>query len=417
MKTCKRWIAIFLIAALSLSLCGCSDFIQIELLGMDPMLVAYWKDPAAFVVFTPEEGSQDELILPLEEIMNYESQYPQCNSTWYRDQLTGESLAIYNSLLYAMEHNQGYVCLYVADAEKTNHWYVRELLSLDSPFLAQNSAEEEGWGNWERDEFGQRIYFEIPQFTAAEWDKKMQALEESRQVVAEMPPELTTQEEKMEYLYNYVCDHITYTEMDTDQAHNYLYDAVCQGETLCDGYSNMLMLLFRLAGVECCEVMGVSPAEEEAETEEGEGHTWVAASLDGQYYYFDATYEDTREGWPEENMYFGFSKKLLDTESIDYEEYTPECANTSRDLSFVHLTVDNITERQKIYEIADLTDDRTRDGLYTTYVLVNQPVTEETVDAMLDIYIDRVEHIASVETSYMEDIVGMALLCLTTEPW
>ena len=143
----------------------------------------------------------------------------------------------------------------------------------------------------------------------------------------------------------------------------------------------------------------------------------MAASLDGQYYYFDATYEDTREGWPEENMYFGFSKKLLDTESIDYEEYTPECANTSRDLSFVHLTVDNITERQKIYEIADLTDDRTRQGLYTTYVLVNQPVTEETVDAMLDIYIDRVEHIASVETSYMEDIVGMALLCLTTEPW
>lgn len=417
MKTCKRLIIICLTAVLALSLCGCEDFIQIELLGMDPMVVAYWKDPAAYVVFTPEEGSEEELILPLEEIMVYESQYLQCNSTWYRDQLTGESLAIYNSLLYAMEHNQGYICLYVDDAEETNHWYVRELLSLDSPFLAQNSADDEEWGNWEKETFGQRIYFEIPQFRQSEWEKKLQALEACRQIVDQMPAELATQEEKMEYLYNYVCDHITYTEMDTQREHNYLYDAVCLGETLCDGYSNMLMLLFRLAGVECCEVMGVSTTEEEAEEEDGEGHTWVAANLDGQYYYFDATYEDTREGWPEENMYFGFSQKLLDTENIDYEEYTPDCSDTQRDLSFVHLTVENITEKQNIYEIADLTDERTREGSYTTYVLVNQPVTEETVDAMLEIYIDRVDHISSVNTSYMEDINGMALLCMVTKPW
>lgn len=415
MKICKRLIAISLAVLLAFSLCGCGDFIQIELLGMDPTLVAYQKDPAAFVVFFPEEGSQEEQIVSLEEIMAYESQYPECNSTWYRDQLTGESLAIYNSLLYGMEHNLGYICLYVADAEETNHWYIRELLSLDSPFLAQNAAEDEGWGSWEPEPFGQRIYFEIPQFRSAEWEKKMQALEICRQVVAQMPEELATQEEKMEYLYHYVCDHVTYTEMDTKQAHNYLYDAVCEGETLCDGYSNMLMLLFRLAGVECCEVMGVALVEEEAEVDDG--HTWVAAILEGQYYYFDATYEDTAEGWPEEDMYFGFSEKLLDTDQLDYEEYTPQCTDTQRDLPFVHLTVDNITERQTIYEIADFTDSRTREEIYTTYVLVTQPVTESMVDTMLDIYIDRVEYISSVDTSYMEDFVGMALLRLTTEPW
>ena len=418
MKICKRLMAISLVVLLAFSLCGCEDFIKIELLGMDPMVVAYWKDPAAFVVFTQEEGAEEEIIMPLEQIISYESQYPDCNSTWYRDQLTGEALAIYNSLLYGMEHNLGYICLYATDAEETDYWDIRELLSLDSPFLAQNASLEEEWGSWEADEFGQRICFKIPQFNQTQWDKKMQALDACRQVITQIPAELSLSEQKMEYLYHYVCDQVTYTELDTNKEQSYLYDAVCTGNTLCDGYSNMLMLLFRLAGVECCEVMGMPQPEDPAlPEEEQEGHTWVAASLEGQYYYFDATYEDTREDWPEEDMYFGVSQKLLNLKYVDYEEYAPVCDDTRRDWSFVHMTVDNITEKQKIYEIADITDDRARDGIYITYVLVKQPTTGEMIDAMLDVYIEQVDHISSVNVSYMEDLGGVSLLYVVTEPW
>ena len=61
----------------------------------------------------PREG-----YVPITELMEYESIYPKCNGTWFRDQLTGEDLLIYNSYLYALEHRYTWFKLYVEDSDK-----------------------------------------------------------------------------------------------------------------------------------------------------------------------------------------------------------------------------------------------------------------------------------------------------------
>ena len=82
--------------------------------------------------------------------------------------------------------------------------------------------------------------------------------------------------------------------------------------------SNMLMLLFRLIGVECCEAAGydVDVSAEEVYEDAG-GHTWVVAKVDGNWYNFDPTYEDTKgDDWDSDTMYFGFSDLLSDIASL-----------------------------------------------------------------------------------------------------
>ena len=77
---------------------------------------------------------------------------------------------------------------------------------------------------------------------------------------------------------------------------SYFYDAVCTGKSLCDGYSNMLSILFHLIGVECCEAMG-------QDNDGQSGHTWVVAKLDGEFYNFDPTFEDTGEVPPGQRLF------------------------------------------------------------------------------------------------------------------
>ena len=118
MNRYKKIICLLLATILSLNLSACASgslpegsnlseriekFILLEFLDYDPDYVEYMFAPASFVVFFEEENA-DGIYIPLSEINTYESLYPDCISAWYRDQLSGEELTIYNAYLYAMEH-------------------------------------------------------------------------------------------------------------------------------------------------------------------------------------------------------------------------------------------------------------------------------------------------------------------------
>ena len=261
-----------------------------------PLKAAYKENKAAFVVF--DSAKTQYVYVPVQEIMEYESLYPDCNETWFRDQLSGEDLCIYNSFLYAMEHCCTWFELYVEDNDK-DFYYVREALSLDSPFLEQNANRYDRFYANPTDYVGESISFSIPSFAEERWSMKMEALEKCREIVSNMPSEYSTQTEKAKYLYRYVCDNMKYVSYKNMADNDYLYDAVCKGESICDGYSNMLNLLFNLAGIDSCEAMGYSIEDVSTATEEelrnAFGHTWVVAQLDGQYYNFDTTWEDSKK--------------------------------------------------------------------------------------------------------------------------
>ena len=401
------------------TLTGCADFIRIDLLGMDPAFVAYLDAPEQYVIFRGDyEGSTEEnLYVPVDEILAYETQYPDCNGTYFRDQLTGEDLAVYNAHLYAMENSHGYFELYVANNEK-DFTYIREYLSLDSPFLEQNfnTDGEDAW-LWDN---GTRIGFCMEQFTEARWELKMQALESCRNIVANLPEGLD-REQTMLHLYRYVCDRVEYITYEDGYDQDFLYDAVCVGRSNCDGYSNMLALLYNLAGINCCEAMGSELEDPDNATEEEleatSGHTWVVAEIDGAFYNFDPTYEDGTEDFQTDPpVYFRFSDELVDMKSMDCDLLRPRCTDTSRDFDYTQLTVENITDKQQIRQIAKFTDQQTVQGNFTTFVLVTTPVTDEAYDSLLDIYVEMVDNISYVTTDCV-DLGSCSVIRFVTEPW
>ncbi len=415
MKKLKKMVVLALSLTLCLCLCGCEKFLFVNILGYSEEFVEYYKNPEGYVVFSTDD---EEIYIPTEELSAYTTAYPDCNGEMFKNLLSGEDLLVYNGYLFAMENCYTRFMLYVEDNSK-DFGFIREAVSLDSPFLEQNvNVDGETTTRWEDNK---KIAFTVEQFESDRWELKMEALEVLREVVSKIPAETDTVLSKMQYLYHYVCDNIEYTSYEKFYGNDFLYDAVCKGKTNCDGYSNMYSLLLNLIGVECCEAMGDDIEDEsllsEEELSEEEGHTWVVAKVDGNYYNFDPTFEDTMEEFLEERLvYFAFSDELVDIKYFDSEESRPKCTDTSLDFDYVGLTVENITDWSQIKKIANFTDSQTAKRRYTNFVLVKSLVDEATHDAFLNRYIEMVYNISHVSTLSV-DFNNCSVIRFVTEPW
>lgn len=328
----------------------------------------YSDNPSWYIEFYSAEKQQYEYMSRREMAM-YRSQYEDCNSTVYKSQLSGLPLLLYNCFLYAMENRLISFTVYVKDSDEDYTW-IRELLSLDSPFLEQNYDQYEYISQRPGNEHGERLYIRTDQFGSEKWALKTEALEKCRSIVAEIPAEYETQLQKMEYLYDYVCDNVEYIDYTPSEDRNFLYDAVIKGKTNCDGYSNMLNLLFRLIGVEACEAMST---DKETKT----GHTWVVAKIGDNFYNFDPTFEDTNEIDSTNRVYFGFSDSLTDTAKMEHGDFRPLCEDTSRDFLYAHAIAENLTDYEETDKIASVIKERKYDGIYETLFVVKTVLTEE----------------------------------------
>ncbi|MBE6815679.1 MAG: hypothetical protein E7522_09595 [Ruminococcaceae bacterium] len=290
---------------------------------------AYKKNPLDYVMFSKSTGVR-EIYFPREEILNYKSQYPQYVGTYFKDQLEGEDLLIYQCYLYAMENFFTGFNLYVENNDR-DFSYIRMAFSFDSALLEQNWGIGETEWDWPTDYIGEPIFVKVEHFVQDYWDLRMEAVEKGKQIVADIPKSCDTKLEQMKYLYRYVCDNVEYTDYKDEGIPTYLYDAMCEGKSNCDGYSNMLCLLFKLIDVECYEVSAdnvkdnKNPTPEELENPGG--HTWVVAKVDGEFYNFDATFEDTKDisVYKNDFMFFGFSDEYVPYKYFNCDEYRPKC--------------------------------------------------------------------------------------------
>lgn len=346
----------------------------------DPLEDAYKADRKAFVVFTRSTEPRTKYV-PIQQIMEYRTQNPDCNGSWYRSVLTGEDLCIYNAYFYAMEHGFTGFEMYVQD-RKRDIEYIREAVALDSPFLEQNVSRYgedkfERAPNW----LGELISIHMDQFALDRMEQREYVVSVCRRIVSEMPATCVTDWEKAEYLYRYVCDHVQYGEYEAGAIVDYLYDAVWAGKTNCDGYSNMLSLLFNLAGIESSEAMGFNVEDlTDATREEAGGHTWVVAKLDGHYYNFDPTWEDTKGvEWGSDLAFFGYSDRLAPVKYLRCEQLRPKCTDSSRDFPYADLEVKDITSTKNIKAIAKVLEQRYADGQTTTVIAVPGQVTEKHI--------------------------------------
>lgn len=67
------------------------------------------------------------------------------------------------------------------------------------------------------------------------------------------------------------------------------YGCLVDGKTICSGYSAAFSLIMRRLGIEC----GVEFNSYDGDINNNDGHVWNYCNLDGEYYYFDLTWEDT----------------------------------------------------------------------------------------------------------------------------
>lgn len=261
-------------------------------------------------VESPEEMEQ----IQLQELENYTSRYSAYNTYTYYEHLNQPEKLLYRAYEYALDQTMS--CFWIEDQllagmERTAA-EVLEFLSLDSAMVGQNYEHRQGEATMslmEGDvETGTKTYLVVmvDNFEAEELQRKEEAIEKAKKIVEKMP-QTETQQEAAEYFYDYLGKHITYET--NIEGREYLYTALCEQRTNCDGFTNAFALLCSMADIPCIEIISDTPKGEI-------GHTWNAICLDGQWVHVDCTVSGgdvTSEckNCREERPYFGFSDELL----------------------------------------------------------------------------------------------------------
>ena len=151
-------------------------------------------------------------------------------------------------------------------------------------------------GIQEGDDFYYTVTMYLTYYTTHEQEQELTA--ELNKVMAGFGfTDSTPDYKKIETIYRYICDNVTYDNDNLDNSEYFLkftaYAALINRTAVCQGYSNLLYRMLKMAGVDSRIIAGTS---------QGENHSWNIAKIDGLYYNLDAT-------WDTGNDWFGFFLK------------------------------------------------------------------------------------------------------------
>lgn len=327
----KRFLCFVLMIFVIAHCTGCTSLYMVfnELYGEDVVAEA---ESIAYVGFSAEEQIGDfekKEALEFKQIDCISKEY---NNAYFYNLLTENEQIIYNAYIYAMEN--GYKNILIDDkltqdaGVLTN---ILEYLSYDSPLLEQNLRYEftTFTSNYKVSVLGlydelatfEGLCIKVYNFQAGQWEKKLEAIDEAKRVVNELPTGLS-KKEKAERLYRYVSEEVKYKEyknLEVMEVRPYLYDALVKKKSHCDGFTNALALLYRVAGIASLEKTYTSGTDEV-------GHTWNMFEIDGKWYNADAVSdpkEDKREREHRMKRYFAFEDRLQNYVP-DKQELYPE---------------------------------------------------------------------------------------------
>lgn len=281
-----------------------------------------------FIGFSETDAEKTDQLLQLEpeEVRDYESRYSMYNSYTYFAHLNDSEKLLYRAYEYALDEALPYFWVddrLLQDMERTE-FEVLEMLALDSAVVEQNvSIANRGYTvthtvlNVETaSESYTTIYVE--NFSRERLKHKEEAIRKAKDELSKMTA--ITAREQAEYIYDFLGTNVTY---ETDiEGEEYLYTAICEGRTNCDGYTNAFALMCALSDIPCIEINSDTPEGEE-------GHTWNAVYLEDRWVHVDATgaEQDVNaecENRKEERIYFGLPDALLE-DPVQYADMIPAC--------------------------------------------------------------------------------------------
>ncbi len=274
------------------------------------------------------------------------------NSRTYYNALCDADQQVYRAFETALEN--GWEEVYLDDTLISSCRHtpteILVLLALDSPFLEQNIHTIEGHRfsryvpKGEIAPFGMMvsgIRVDVDNFSPARLAKKKEALTKAKEIAAALTGK--TDREKADAVYRYLVEHVSYEGERTFDRSDYLYDALCRGETNCDGFTNSFSLLSSL--------LGLKSFEKSYYVEEGAiGHTWNCVQIENVWYNVDATFAQgylagNRGRADEDKMIlvrfstFGFPDSRQ-KQPHGFEELTPVC---EEDLTAPDLVLESST--------------------------------------------------------------------------
>lgn len=391
--------------------------------GCAPISAVINTETAAHIGFSTGSlfDESEEIFFTRQELAEKPIESSVYRSTLHFDALSYDEQLVYHALEYAMEN--GYTNILVDDLIAANAEElvkVLEYLSLDSPLLEQNLRFEIGnfstyisvpvFDFYEHQTEFTGFYITVDNFEQTFWDKKQKALEKAIKITEDLPTD-ADEAEKAEELYRYIADTVTYNDKkysEPDAVYPYLYDALFEGETHCDGYTNALSLLYRLADIECVEkVYNIDndkdePSEDKDEktTEDEVGHTWNFARIGEKWYNIDGTgedmiplkdtdlhaglcfgYGDILQGYTpdyadlypkaEENLYVTIDAHLPDVDSQKFINEV-ETAYGLHDDQWTLILLDSYDEDKAKDQLQVVADDLQLDFYYVTFELIEE---------------------------------------------
>lgn len=330
MKLKKTLVLLMLLLPLVLSGCDYEAIIDSAVNDLAHQLTDPEEVVEPFIGFSETEVEDVDQLLQLkpEELQNYTSQYSDYNSYTYFAHLNDTEKLLYHAYEYALDEALPYFWIddRLLQGMERSAFQVLEFLALDSAVVEQNISHSQGGYTVTHSVLNVQTASEsytsvfVENFSREKLQRKEEAIAKSREILSEVP-ETATPREKTEYFYDYLGENVTY---ETDiEGEEYLYTALCQGRTNCDGYTNAFALLCRMSDIPCIEINSEIPEDQE------EGHTWNAVYLEDRWVHVDATGAEDDvasecENRCQERLYFGFPDALLE-DRILYADLLPSC--------------------------------------------------------------------------------------------
>ncbi|MFV0465545.1 MAG: transglutaminase domain-containing protein [Lachnospiraceae bacterium] len=106
--------------------------------------------------------------------------------------------------------------------------------------------------------------------------------QKNNEILAGLPAD-ASEYDKVKYVFRYLIEHVDYVEGSENNQN--ILSVYMNGETVCQGYADAAQYLLKLLGIQSAIVTG---------TANSGAHAWNLIYIDGEPYYFDATWGNSR---------------------------------------------------------------------------------------------------------------------------
>ncbi len=299
--------------------------------------IAQWQSNQWIVFSDDIDITKNVKTITAKEIEEYNPETEIYSSEYFYNKLSDNEKIAYKAYLYAIDNN--YVYTYIDGSLLTGGNSALDILvflSLDTGFVQQNleAKEYECTQTIISNIIFKRVEKKVPGSLVSVENFTEERIGNVEKAVAQLKnvdlgfKEDMTQQEKAKIIYEYVGENVDYAKKyDNDKEPpdgvDFLYEAVFDGNTNCDGFSNIFSMLCALNDIECIEKSTEDKKDEI-------GHTWCVASLDGEWYNIDcteSTYVEAKDDKEFRDLFFGFSDEMQGY-SIEYEKMLPKCTKS-----------------------------------------------------------------------------------------